>query len=74
MITQDAFLEEIEQFLESSGMAPTAFGRLSVGDPNLVKDVRDGRSLSLRLVGRVHNFIERANAGRFDVPAPERVA
>lgn len=58
MLTSEAFLSEIEQFLSKSGMSPTAFGRAAVGDPNFVPDLRNGRMPSLRLVERVSGFIE----------------
>lgn len=53
------FLDGIEAFLKSSGMAPTAFGSQAVGDPNFVSDLRAGRAPNLRLVGKVQDFIEK---------------
>lgn len=58
MLTHDAFLKEIEAFLSATGMAPTAFGREAVGDPNLIRDLRDGRSVSLRTAAKVSSFIQ----------------
>lgn len=57
MLTAQTFLDEVEAFLQRSGMSATAFGRAVVSDPNLVPDLRQGRMPSLRLVERVSNFI-----------------
>jgi hypothetical protein len=57
MSIQQTFLNEIEAFLERSGMTPSAFGKGAVQDPNFVGDLRAGRSPSLGLVERVYLFI-----------------
>lgn len=57
MLTAETFLAEIDAFLAESGMSATAFGKAAVGDPNFVKDLRDGRSASLRLVEKVNAYI-----------------
>lgn len=54
---QKTFLEEVEGFLKEAGMTATEFGRAAVHDPNLVRDLRKGRSPSLTLAERVHAFI-----------------
>ena len=36
-------LPDIERFLRETGMAWTRFGRLAVGDPRLVQNMRNGR-------------------------------
>lgn len=59
MLTSDSFLVEIEAFLKRADMSATAFGVAAVRDPNFVKDLRDGRAPSLRLVERVHEFIHK---------------
>lgn len=38
-------------------MRPTRFGRLSVRDPRLVFDLRNGRELRARMVRRLRDFI-----------------
>lgn len=58
MLTVESFVAEIDAFLERSGMSASAFGKASIGDPNLVSDLRAGRSPSLRLIGRVKDYIE----------------
>lgn len=57
MLTANDFRAEIESFLERSGMSATAFGKVVVGDPSFVHDVRAGRMPSLRLVEKVQTFI-----------------
>lgn len=58
------FLADIDTFLARSGMSATAFGKVAVGDPNFVNDVRTGRAPSLRLVERVYEFIRSHDEGR----------
>lgn len=48
---------EIETFLRRTNMAPSRFGRLAVGDPRLVHDLRRGRELRARTAARVQAFI-----------------
>ncbi|WP_443025125.1 hypothetical protein [Sphingomonas sp. QA11] len=38
-------------------MPPTRFGRLSVNDPRLVGDLRNGRELGQRVRARVEAFL-----------------
>jgi hypothetical protein len=59
MLTAQDFLTEIDNFLTASKMAPSAFGRAAVGDPNFVGDLRAGRMPNLRIVGRVSEYITR---------------
>jgi hypothetical protein len=53
----DSFLAQVEAFLKASGMSAAAFGRATAGDPNLVGDLRNGRSPSLRLVDKVSLYM-----------------
>ena len=47
----------IVAFLESTGISPTRFGRMAVGDPHLVRRIEAGRSLTLRRADRILAFI-----------------
>lgn len=47
----------ISAFLERTGISPTRFGRMAVGDPHLVRRIESGRSLTLRTADRVLAFI-----------------
>lgn len=58
----EAFLSEIEAFLQRRGMPPTTFGLQVARDPSLVSDLRKGRMPNLRLVGRVREFIREKDA------------
>lgn len=59
MMTNEQFMAEVEGFLSRSGMAPTRFGQDAVGDPNLIRNLREGRSPSLKTVERVLDCIRR---------------
>jgi sulfate adenylyltransferase subunit 2 len=53
----DAFLAEIEAFLAGERVSSSTFGRAAVGDPNFVRDLREGRAPGLRLVDRARAFM-----------------
>jgi hypothetical protein len=50
-------LHRINQFLKESSMPPTLFGRLSVRDPRLVGDLRNGREPGSRVIRNVEHFM-----------------
>ena len=50
-------LPEIERFLRETGMAWTHFGRLAVGDPRLVQDMRNGRTPRPENEARIRAFM-----------------
>jgi hypothetical protein len=52
-------LSDIEAFLAKSGMAPSEFGKAAIHDPNLVRNLRDGRELRFNTVKRVRSFMQR---------------
>jgi len=51
-------LAEIDQFLERTGTAPTAFGKAALSDPNFVWNLRAGREPRFSTAKRVMDFIE----------------
>ena len=53
----------IEAHMQRTGIAPSRFGELAAGDPNLVRDLKNGRELRRRTVSRVMEFMvsERGN-------------
>lgn len=61
---QKTFLEEVEKFLKDADMTASEFGWAAVHDPNLVRDLRRGRSPSLALADRVRAFITAHKEGR----------
>ena len=52
-----SFLAEIERFLSSAGVDPSALGKQALGDPNFVFDLRKGRSPSTRTIDKVRSWI-----------------
>ena len=44
-------------FLGRTGLSPTTFGMKALGDPNLMRQMNGGRSLSLRTADRVVAFM-----------------
>jgi hypothetical protein len=48
---------EIEKFLRRTNMPAAQFGRLAVGDPSLVRDLRNGREPRPKMVARIETFI-----------------
>mgnify|MGYP004562065341 CR=1 FL=1 len=50
-------LRKIDEFLRTSGMPPTVFGRNAVHDPRLVGDLRNGREPRPETVARIETYI-----------------
>lgn len=48
----------IEKFLKATKTPPTRFGREAAGDPRLVFDIRQGRSIGRKLSARLNQFLE----------------
>jgi hypothetical protein len=57
-----SLLRRIELYLKQSGTAPARFGRDAVGDPNLMRDLRNGRELRTRTAERLAAFLESREA------------
>lgn len=51
------FNARIGAFLDRTGMPPTTFGMKAVGDPNLLRQIESGRSVTLRLADQALAFI-----------------
>ena len=47
----------IEGHMQRAGLAPTQFGKLAAGDPNLVGDIKNGRELRRKTVSRIMEFM-----------------
>ena len=72
---EEQFHTRLNGFLDDTGMAPTTLGMLAVGDPNLVRQIEQGRSLTLRTADRVVAFMdhyERVAGGAETPPARPR--
>lgn len=58
MIPTDAeMLAKIEAFCAENEIPPTTFGRLAVGDGNLIPGLRRDRSMTLRTGQRIIDFM-----------------
>ncbi len=53
----EQFLNEINGFLEKSGIDATSFGKQALGDPGFVFDLRKGRAPSARTMDKVRDFM-----------------
>lgn len=67
IITDEQLIEQIDAFLKRTDMAPTRFGLETLGDGALLKNLREGRSLSLRNAQKVLTFMA-------DYPAKQAAA
>jgi predicted transcriptional regulator len=54
----DSFRRRVEDYIDSSGMTASDFGRLAVGDTGFVLELRRGRSPRLSTVDRVLAWID----------------
>ncbi len=54
---EEQFNTRLNAFLGSTGVSPTTFGLKALGDPNLMRQIDGGRSLSLRTADRVLAFV-----------------
>lgn len=69
--TSARLLSEIDAFLNETGMSQTAFGKAVGGDARLYRDMRAGRSVSLRMYDRVHAFMAATRRAMRDRAQPE---
>ncbi len=53
----------IRAFLERTRLSPTRFGRMAMGDPNLLRQIEGGRSLTLRAADRILAFVDEWESG-----------
>jgi 2,4-dienoyl-CoA reductase-like NADH-dependent reductase (Old Yellow Enzyme family) len=63
MLTHANLVDAVNRHLEQERISPTAFGRKVARDPNLVFDLRGGRSPQLRLIERILAEIHADNQG-----------
>lgn len=50
-------LDQIERYLSETRVSPTRFGRMAVGDPRFVHDLRSGREPRFATRERVRSFL-----------------
>ena len=51
-------MRRIELFLQRAAMTPTRFGREAIGDPRLIRDMKNGRELRQTTVARILAWLE----------------
>lgn len=49
--------QRIDRYLKATAMPPTKFGRLTVNDPRLVGDLRNGRQLGRAITRRIETYL-----------------
>lgn len=62
VITETQLLNDIEEFRDRHSMARTTFGREATGNANLVKELEEGKSPSLKTVNRIADYMRRKDA------------
>ena len=60
------FESRVTGFLERTGLKPSMFGLRATGDPNLMRQLRLGRSPTLKLADRVLAFMDAHDQGHED--------
>lgn len=58
MLTDQALLAKVEQFIADKNIPPSRFGREVMGDGALIQTLREGRSLTLKNAGKVIQYIQ----------------
>ncbi len=53
---------DVERFMNRTGMRPSTLGRRALGDPNLVRSLRNGRELRPATADRLRSYILQADA------------
>lgn len=53
-----SLMRRIQLFLKRAEMTPTRFGREAIGDPRLVKDLKNGRELRDSTAARIHAWLD----------------
>jgi len=56
-------LEQVESYLARTKVPPSRFGRLAVGDPRLVADLRSGRKLRPGTQERLEQYLAQGIKG-----------
>ena len=74
-VTSDAeLLERIDRFCTQHSIAPTAFGRAAIGDGNLIANLRNGRSVTLKSAQRVLGYMAEYQPPEDARPTEEQAA
>ena len=57
-MTVEALTQRIEVYLKESGLTESDFGRAAINDPNLVRQLREGREPRRRTRERIAAFLD----------------
>lgn len=57
LISDAEMLARIEAFCQQHSLGTAAFGRAAIGDPSLVGNLRNERSLTLRTANKIATFM-----------------
>lgn len=57
IISDAELLARVKQFIAQHSLKPSTFGRLTIGDGNLISDLQKGRSLTLKRAKKVCDFM-----------------
>lgn len=55
----EIFQSEVERYLKTTGLTPSAFGDKAAGDPNFVFELRNGREPRRATMAKVRAFMDR---------------
>lgn len=69
---EQQFNSRVSAFLRDTGIGATTLGMKAVGDPNLIREIAAGRSVTLRTADQVLAFINRHEGGSGGARAPLR--
>ena len=72
MTLEQQFRSRVTEFLERTRISPTRFGRMAMGDPNLLRQIEGGRSLTLRSADRILALVDEVESGGARDPPSRR--
>jgi len=69
LLTDAEMLRRIEEFCVERALPPSTFGRLAVGDSNLVTGLKKDRSITLRTGQRIVEFMQSYDPAALSTPS-----
>jgi hypothetical protein len=71
---EQALLQEIRDFLKSSKMGPSYFGKRACGNSEVIARLESGKTVTLRTSVRIRTFISEHSNPERTIPLPKRRA
>lgn len=69
------FRDEVNSYLQVSGLTPTAFGDKAASDPNFVFELRNGREPRRSTIAKVRSYMaDRQSPVSRETPSPTEIA